>query len=691
NYPFGATILWPPLFDCLIAWPALLFGGSATTVERVAAAVPVVLGVATLPLIAGLGTTVIGPRAGLHAAMLLSILPAHVEFTILGRADQHAAELFFTCWIFLAFVASLRRDPPVGARRWVTPTLLGLGIALAFWNWMGSGFSLLIMTLFAAVWHVLAPADGGATRAARALGEGSAVGAALLALSILLVAPDALFRMSARGVSGFHVTLVLVTAGFGALLLLARRMRPDGPRVRRAGEVLLAGLVPVGAALMLLPGLGAGVRHHLGALTASSSWYADIEEFGPLLLGGWDPLRVELNRMLREFGLTLLGMPLCIPAFVRAWRGRPGDRVTLAFLAWWGALVAVLTVVRVRFVLYAAVPAVLWITLGIDELARWLPTRFPHRSSLLAWTTPVIGVLVVAAPGVPSLAPGWLRPSDVLTAAEPSLKWLRDVPSPVPGRESVLSSWQLGHSIQYYAGKPVIASPFGTDAGAEAMVDLAAFYYAPDQKAAEWVLERRRTAFVLLGNPMNDLHTLFGFAFPGAPKVVRLTRDWLRGGYLEVADAFFRLPVSHLYFFDGSGAVPGRAALSIYRLLFESPSSKPAQRAQENQFKLFGVVPGAVLVIENAKPGSLVLATAPLRSNQDRVFSWTTFVHADASGRASLRVPYASGLNGRVAAGAYTVTDGVQVRRVIVGETEVVVGGSISVSLRGVTKANRSR
>jgi hypothetical protein len=221
-------------------------------------------------------------------------------------------------------------------------------------------------------------------------------------------------------VTGFHVSLVSVTAGFGALLLLARRMQPEGPRVRRAGEVLVAALVPVAAALMLLPGLGAGVCHQLGALTASSPWYADIEEFGPLLLG-LGPLRVELNRMLRELGLTLWACPSA------SWRSsEPGENglgIAPPSPSWHGGSPCGMGYTRHR---------------RTGEVAVDVSTGVP------SWRGPflVMGVLVVALL-VPSLAPGWFRPSDV--SPRPAiLKWLA-VPSPRVGVRDLFH--QLGHSI----------------------------------------------------------------------------------------------------------------------------------------------------------------------------------------------------------------------------------------------------
>jgi dolichyl-diphosphooligosaccharide--protein glycosyltransferase len=160
NYPHGAPYNLPPLFDQLLATVVWLTGsgqGSSRLVEVVAALVPPILGTVTLPLVAALGWLLIRTEAGLVAALVMSILPAHVLWTIVGRPDQHVTETLLSCWIFLAFLASWRQEAEQGARYWLVPAVLGLGITLAFWNWIGSGLYLFMLVSFTAVWYILAP------------------------------------------------------------------------------------------------------------------------------------------------------------------------------------------------------------------------------------------------------------------------------------------------------------------------------------------------------------------------------------------------------------------------------------------------------------------------------------------------------------------------------------------------------
>ncbi len=105
-------------------------------------------------------------------------------------------------------------------------------------------------------------------------------------------------------------------------------------------------------------------------------------------------------------------------------------------------------------------------------------------------------------------------------------------------------------------------------------------------------------------------------------------------------------------------------------------------RAQAH--KLFGVVPGATLVVRGADPGADVVALVPLRSNVGRDFVWATRAPADVAGVARLRVPYATGPNGTVMAGSYAVQVAGKGRvEVPVTEAQVTLGETVEVVIDG--------
>lgn len=682
NYPAGARILWPPLFDFLIAAPVALAGGGEEALVRWAAVLPVVLGVLTLPLVWALGRLLVGPRAAWVATGLVAILPVSLRYSLLGHTDQHVLELLASCWIMLAFLRAWRGagDPP--RRRWFDAAFLGAGFVVAFWNWQGSALYVLTLALFVAARHVAVGPDDPGRRACAVLGAGAAAGAAGLAFSLALFAPHALRETSLMGVTLFHATLLALASAFGALLAAAAFRQPfgAGPAARSA-EVAVAALLPAGAGLAVVPGLREGFVRGLTALLAGNTWYSDVAEFHPLLFSGLTPLGTELWRIVTAYGLALLCLPCFVPALLRVGRRRPEAIPELSFLAFWLGLFLALTLARNRFALYLAVPLAMSLGLAVDEFPGWLCERGLAAGAAAARRARAVAALVVIAPALAGLAPGFEAEAGYVTTNVPLLQFLRDAAPASPDRPAVLSSWSLGHAIQYYANKPVVVTPFGTDGGAGAMEDSAAFFLARDPAAAEAVLERRRVGFVLLFNVIGEVQTLHGVAAPGLPEPASLVRS-LGGASFELTESFLALPISRLYFHDGSAgrrdALPG---LGAYRLLFETASTRPANWVDEKQAKLFSVVPGATVRVGNAKPGGKVVVLVPVSTNTGRQFVWATSALADADGRAVLRVPYATGANGRVQAARYAVGDGERAVEVAVSEEAVTTGGSVAVDL----------
>ncbi len=670
NFPRGARVLWPPLFDYLIAFPAMLLGGTRADVDRVAAVLSPLLGAATVALVTVIAVRLLGRRAGLLAGVLLALLPAHSMLTIVGRPDQHSAEILLSTWVFAAYLGALRADA-APRRRWGMALLMAFGLAASFWNWQGSALYLAVVAIFVAAWHLVATRVE-SRRATRALAQGAGLGVAILALSLALAMPRELFLLSAKGVTGFHVLLLAAVAGFGALADAMAARWPEASLGRRLAEVLLAATLPAAAALALAPG---GFGTNLSALGASNRWYQTISEFWPLFVGGRWPLRRDLDYVLGAYGLCLFAMPLALPSLLSRWRREERDRAQIAFLIAWGGVLLLLTLGRRRLGEYAAVPMVLWVAAALDDLAARLGHRFPGRP----WTrlvAPAVALLLLA-PGIPTLTatpPAADRRPDLRAP----LEWLRSVP-PEPGREAVLSGWYYGHLVQFVAGRPVLTSPFGVDGGDGAMEDAARFFLARDESRAEEVLSARRVGYVLLTHPGSEVHVLSGFGDPPSPEPIAVREDAFDGETREIRSTFWDLVPARLYFGDGAG-MGGASSLGGFRLLYEGPPTGRDPMNQQ-QFKLFGVVSGARVTVRGAGPSAAVDVAVPVLTNQGRRFEWRAHTIAGADGTVTIRVPYATGRNGFVAAGSVRASDGVSSGAAEIGEQTVREGGGAELRL----------
>jgi dolichyl-phosphooligosaccharide-protein glycotransferase len=651
NYPRGAEILWPPLFDHAIAtaaWIATDGHPTRAAIERAAAILPPLIGCATILVVAALAFLLLGGEAWLAATILLALLPIHVEFSVVGRPDQHAAESLLQALVMLAFVAGWTTDRK-GAGRWWWAGALGAAIALSFWNWQGSALYLILLAAYGAAVHVIDGEYMLARRVHGALARGAGLAALFLVGSIgLWGRPGALARTTLEGINGIQALLTALVALYAAALALCCRARlARGGPGGRALEVAAAAIIPIAAAWLVLPGVRAGIGQGLVALTAGNPWYASIREFQPPLFGGTGIVR-ELAAWLPRFA-PMFVMPAAVPALLRAWRQRPTDRPALLFLAVWGGLLLIPTLLRLRFTLYLAVPAALWSALALRELADWAGAqqRLPRPVRAVV----VIGLAILLLPASYYFAHGGLRPDPVTSEVIRALEWLRARPLPDADHASVFSEWDWGHLIQYFAARPAVATPFGSDGGEGAIEDAAAFFLTRSPAEASRILSQRHARHLLTVDPVTQAAESAPYAPSGHPSPVSVSWHPIRGPHLSVTPEVDDLVAVRIHYDNGLSA-HGLPTLDRYRLLYEGRAIGP------QQVRLFEIVPAAELRISGAAPDATIRVTVSLRTNQDRGTSWYASSPADDQGRASIRVPFSSGANGAVLAGSFSVDCG---------------------------------
>jgi dolichyl-diphosphooligosaccharide--protein glycosyltransferase len=674
NWPRGAPALWPPLWDVLVGSTARLVAAGAparVAVERAGAILPPVLGILTLLLVAALSRALLGRDRVAGATFLAAVLPGHALLSSVGSADHHAAEVFLSCAVLWTFVRAWQAPSTGGRRGWSAAA--AIAVAASFWNWPGSVITLGVPVLYAAAAHVALPEGDEGRRRIPAVLAASLGGAALL-LAVTVAAwgePGALARGGLTGVGGLHVAVVACGAAFGAALAAAERRLGPGRAWRRVAEVAAGGALPAAAAFVLLPMLREGLAHALATMGATDPVWAEIEEVRPLLGSGKYSVPVDLGILVRTFGLA---MPAAVAAawpLARRWREGGEARRSVLFLAAWAVPFAAIAFLRGRFVAYLtlALAPLAWeglLFLGAALQARLWPER--PRAALAAALVGLAAVLVPTAGVVPkALAAGIPGAPEESIAA---MRWLAGQ-RPAPGREGVLSTWDLGHLVLYYAGKPVVGSPFGSDVGPDGMQDLARFDLARDPEEAAALLAARRIGWVALTDPM--VNAVMDEALAGAPPYVRSAYDPWRGRTLEVGPEYGDLVAPRLFHFDGMGQ-EGRPVPPIdrLRLVYETPGQR---------LKIFAAVEGAALTVSGVRPGVPVEAAVRVRTNQGRDAYWSTGAVADGRGIVTLRLPYATGPNGAVEATPWVVTDGRLMATVPVAERDVVAGGEVVTDL----------
>ncbi|HEX9240928.1 MAG TPA: hypothetical protein VF875_00665, partial [Anaeromyxobacter sp.] len=614
---------------------------------------------------AAVGAALLGPWAGVAVAFLLAGSGSLAAVGLLGRPDQHVLEALLLAWLFAGIVRATR--PREGAGPPPARAILDLTVALvlAFWTWPGSALLLALAGGAAGALHVLPDAgDRSARRGVAAIAWSAFAAAALLAVSIAwLGPPGALRRFTLAGISAYPVLLCgLVAASAGALFALRARWGESPGRARRVAEALAVAAAAVLAAALLAPTTQAGLVY----ASRGNAWLRSIHEFRPMFSTRFHPLSRELRILLAAYGLAPLLAALGIAELLHRWRD-PASRAVLAAIAAPVLLLLALAVHMWRFGYYAALPLALLSAFGLAALWR-LSARLPDG---LRGAAVAAAVAAALAPSARALA-GAPPPVVDVDALEDVLAPAR---APAPALEgAILASWEMGHHVRYLSNRPVLASPFGLDGGPGALEDSCRAFVATEEDALGELLGRRGIRWVLLPPPESAVQNaaLYLGSTPGGAAGVAGLLD--PGGRLD-EERYARVVVTRLYFLAGGG-VPGYPAIGSFRLVAEVD---PAI-AGASSYKLFERVAGARVLVRGASPGATVVARTWVEA-AGRTAPWEAETRAGADGTAVLRVPYATGPNGRARVGELSVSDGARVATLSVSEAVVLEGGAVEVRL----------
>jgi len=393
------------LYLVVLWWLAALVGGDATAAGLVSAWLPVVVGVFTTGMVYLIGTTVSRDRrAGLAAALLLAVTPAHAFRTALGFGDHHAFDYVWLVVTAYAVVTLVDDERPVwqSVKQSGVVALLAVGVAAQTAAWRGGPLLLLPVGLFLVVRiHAALRRDQSPLWQNHGVLLGLAGGAALAAAARLVFGWLSFVRAFAPTLLAFGVV---------AVAAVAEAVRARDGSLRTMVVLDAAGLAA------LLGGVAVGIPQFVrvaGELVAyfGETGQSSIAETASLFGGA---VGTFVGPVLL-FGLSLF---LALPAMVRAVPagldpGRGGWLVVASY-AWFFLLMAT---IQVRFAGQLAMFAGVCAGVGFLQLAAWvdiLPPvdvfgdeprpelRLPDRSTLasLSLLLLVVGGLGAVQTGV---------------------------------------------------------------------------------------------------------------------------------------------------------------------------------------------------------------------------------------------------------------------------------------------------
>lgn len=615
NFPHGGEVLWSPAFDWILAVVIRRTGLDQPTAEIFCAWVPLVLGAIAVAMAAVITSRTFSRAAGWIAGLMLAILPGNFLYTQLGFLDHHAGVVLITT-AMLSGAIRIVEEGPNGPRRW--PLAAGALCAFALAIWAGGLIHIGILQGAMLIWALgTANRELAFARTSR-LALAHAITAALI-LPFSLRDWEIFGDFSPLALTRFQPTWF--GAGAVALALTAALwLMPSigASRARRVATAATVGVVGLGVAFVMIPGLAAILDESASWFTSDVEFLDNIVEIMPLFSTGSHPY---WWRPLNYLSPLFFVFPLALVAVV--WRTTRPARWLLLF---WTVALCALTLRQSRFIdTFSIAHSIVWGG-ALASLLDWIENRLTEpraRNVARAFVAVVVGAAILA-PAYRFYLPrlqhaGYASINFDRRALIVIGQWLayaRPVTTDEKGNpeSGLLCVWASGHELRYYSGQAVHQDGFGPYVSPENVKLASRYYEATDEDAAIEILEQLRTRYVVAdykgaGHPPYAI-----------PSMARRLVD-MAGSGKEVV-------------IDGTGRTQWIPALTRHRLIYAAPNGAGGAW-------LYEIVRGAV-VVGSATPGSLITAELELDSPSGHPRTWTIRQRANETGEFRMRLPYAT-------------------------------------------------
>jgi asparagine N-glycosylation enzyme membrane subunit Stt3 len=659
NFPDGAPIPWPPYYTAILSAALGPFvpedvAARSRWIEMRVASFPILCGIATSVLAALAGAMLAGPAAAMIAGATHAACQASIAYSRSGNGDHHA-------WVSLLAGAMLvltsRALRPGGLARPARAAAEGVAVGaiagLALGSWVASLLYVIPLQLvlgWLLVVHGREPRPGLA-----------AFGIAIHAAALVVLLP-AIWTSPWRkldpwivvNLSWFHAAWLAL----GGLVFVPPLVLP--PRVLRIYPAVVVVALAALAAVLVATGRGpgAGVREgfawmgrdsaFMGAVWESRGLFGKNAVYPPLHVFGW--------------GLLVLPFAWAGVAWLAFRRGR------LELLPWAIAvpLLAAQAARQFRFGDALSLPLAVVVAWGVVEGLRSLRSkpRVPIGATLAAafvlpllaqWNCMTRTWGNLTKEGGPTGQPE--QPGAL--AMRGMCDWLR-TRTPSPPDYSVLASWVWGHTIEWAAERPTIATNFGTFVGPAGFKTPARFFLSESPTDGEALLEARDAKYVVLTTDLaGSVPSLAWSLGPGIEARycevvgddVRLKPDWFATlGARLLSDGY-------MFSFEGTPSRP----LDFVRLLHATPLTDPRVPMQPKPSPVGWIwerVPGA-RIEARGEPGQELAVEIRVRYPHHELV-WADHVAVAADGVARMRVPYATidpNGDGRAESASWTIGD----------------------------------
>ena len=655
NYPDGSAIPWPPYYAQLGAALLSPFAPEDAEARRIF----IEEAVATLPLIFGILATLVAACAGfllagragaLVAGTYHALCHVGIAYSKLGNGDHHSfvslvsgLTLLVVTW---ALVGNHLQRPRAATGLGV---LVGALVGVLLGTWVG-GMMYVVQLEILLGWLILRQSREPRAGLAH-FGLGLHVAALMTLLPAVLASP---WRETqpwiAVNISLFQPAFLALA---GAVFVPLFFLRAGSSALRRYPWIVAVVLAGLGCILAFADIAAArGLREGFAWASKTNEFMAGIKESRSLLALDADPSAVY------ELGWALWLLPLVWAA--AAWQALRRGRGEL--LIWIIALplLGLQAAQQARFAESLVLP--LAVVLGWGA-ARLLSLEGQGPIASVAGKLRRVPGIVAALAGLSlvslchassvALTLGRLgegpqpalRSSSVATIATRRMaEWIRQN-TPSPADYCVLANWGAGHTIEWAADRPTVATNFGSYVGVDSYRDPSRFFMEEDPGAAQALLERRRARYVLLTSEHPDhLNSMIALSSP------ERRGRWVGTSSADegrVLPGWFRTIGARLMFDGAVFRDPSTAPLDFMRIVHISPLRDPNRSLRgpadiSPAGWVWERVAGARIEAQGAPGEEFELSIDIAFPTSRRPVRWAVRAQADEAGRIRLRAPYAT-------------------------------------------------
>ena len=698
GYPVGTPAISPPLIDYVLSFISIIVGlGSPgiKQVEVVAALTPPIIGGFTIVAVYCFAKEIFNRNIAIISSLLIALMPAHIDFTVLGRPDNEMMEPLLATLLFLSY----RRIQIDHALRKNTFSLVIYSASLAFLSlllWRGAILWILLLSLCLLL-DMTTDFLKGKVIAKRHINGGSI----FLILSAYLLVFCAFNvwgtqnRFSFNIISWFHVAAFSAVAvsilSLGAIFSFWDKRKMNRPALLLL--IVLAGCCILGVLFLLSPSSKDNVVAGMGIIGFGKldPWIQSIQEYQPLL--SRENFNISLPATL--FGWVFWFLPFIFGYMVFKMHKEGYDRGRVFFI-FITLFIFILTISRQRFQHILAINMSIVGGWALYYVYKNIAKKVIHNGRKLALAITCLLSIATFYPFGNYIHASIYKPPgfSIKGYIHDAVLWLKkNTPSPenpyapsVKPPYSVMARWDFAGWIEALAERPVVATLYGSET--YGLKESAAFHLAENEDEANKIMDVTGAKYFVAVKTIGALNTYADILGISGGDYAKLIDDPNTGGKIyQPGRKYWNLVSTRLLFSDGADMHLGKLhlkGLDHYRLIYESRErlNLSGFPIEVKKLKIFEYLQGASLEVIT-EPGKKVSIVSTVITNRGRLFKFKKEGRADSKGSVRFILPYSrqsrTGMTGLIK--PYTILSGENSLSIELSEEDVIEGRQLEISM----------